>query len=294
MTNDTMAHEDAVNSLEALALDVLDGEERAPLVAHVAGCDICREELAALQASTSELAYLVAPLPMSTEQRERIRGRLLERAVLDRPHAAAHHTTPTSSRILMPHHAADIAQPPQKEHWYRNSTAWMAMAAGLIAVGSVAALVQVTHERDMLQEAYQLASTRSGTVDSLRDALVDRDRLIANLTGPHVAVMSLASAGVKAPSARMFWDQSVDQWTFVAHNMPAPRPGRAYQLWLVTPSAKISAGMFMPGPNGDAMVRATHALAKDALAAVAVTDEPEAGSPQPTTVPLIVATSSTR
>ena len=92
----------------------------------------------------------------------------------------------------------------------------------------------------------------------------------------------------------MFWDQSVDAWTFVAHNLPKPKTGRTYQLWLVTATQKISAGTFMPGVNGDAVVRATYALPKDALAAVAVTDEPEAGSAQPTTVPVIVGVKSSR
>jgi anti-sigma-K factor RskA len=88
----------------------------------------------------------------------------------------------------------------------------------------------------------------------------------------------------------MFWDQSVDAWTFVAHHLPAPKPGRTYQLWLVTPTSKISAGTFAPGTNGDAVVRAKYALPKNALAAVAVTDEPDSGSAQPTTAPFMVGT----
>ena len=125
-------------------------------------------------------------------------------------------------------------------------------------------------------------------LDSLRAAIGTRDRMIANLTGPEVAVVTLAASSPRAPSARMFWDQSVNAWTFVAHNMPQPRPGRSYQLWLVTAGAKISAGTFTPDGQGNATVRATYALSKDALAAVAVTDEPGDGSPQPTTSPVMV------
>ena len=113
--------------------------------------------------------------------------------------------------------------------------------------------------------------------------------MIANLTGAQVAVMTLASAGPQSPTGRMFWDQAHDAWTFVAHRVPMPKPGRTYQLWLVTPTAKISAGTFSPKPNGDVMMRATYALAKDSLAAVAVTDEPGSGSAQPTTAPFLIA-----
>ena len=87
----------------------------------------------------------------------------------------------------------------------------------------------------------------------------------------------------------MFWDQRHDAWTFVAHQVPMPKAGRTYQLWLVTPTAKISAGTFAPTPDGEVMMQATYALPKDSLAAVAVTDEPMGGSPEPTTQPFLVA-----
>jgi hypothetical protein len=57
-----------------------------------------------------------------------------------------------------------------------------------------------------------------------------------------------------------------------------PKSGRTYQLWLVTPTAKINAGTFMPKPDGEVMMRATYAMAGDSLAAVAVTDEPMGGN----------------
>jgi anti-sigma-K factor RskA len=126
-------------------------------------------------------------------------------------------------------------------------------------------------------------------LDSLRTAVASRDRMLASLTGPQVAVMKLAAAGPTAPSGMMFWDQRHDAWTFVAHQMPMPKAGRTYQLWLVTPTAKISAGTFMPRPDGEVMMQATYALPKDSLAAVAVTDEPMGGSPEPTTEPMMVA-----
>ena len=87
----------------------------------------------------------------------------------------------------------------------------------------------------------------------------------------------------------MFWDRKANTWTMIAHNMPELQNGRTYQLWLVTPTAKINAGTFMPKPNGEVMMRATMAMPTDSLAAVAVTDEPMGGSPQPTTAPMMVA-----
>lgn len=288
-----MAHEEAHESLEALALDALDPAERAAVMAHVAGCAICREEVTQLRASVAELSYAVAPIPMSAAQRDRVRARLMARAAADRGQAVDHPAAP-NARILVPHNAHDIAPIVHSENWMTSRASWIAFAAGIVAVVSATALLQVTRERDALRDAYRMTAGRSGTVDSLLTIVEDQDRLIANLTGPQVTVMTLASSGTRAPSARMFWDQAVNQWTFVAHNLPAPKQGRTYQLWLVTPTAKISAGTFTPSAKGDAVVRATYALPKDGLSAVAVTDEPMSGSPQPTTVPFIVGTSATR
>jgi anti-sigma-K factor RskA len=124
-------------------------------------------------------------------------------------------------------------------------------------------------------------------LDSLRTELADREQLVSALTGDRVRVVELTAAGARAPYGRMFWDQATDRWTFVAHNLPAPPSGRTYQLWLVTPTAKISAGTFTPRA-GQAVVRARYALARDSLRAVAVTEEPAGGVPQPTGPMIIV------
>lgn len=290
MTTTGMAHEQAREALEALALDALDVEERTAVLAHVTGCSICQQEVVSLQATASQLAYAVKPVPMSNAQRDRIRSRLAGRVAADRTHPPEVHAS-ANSVILIPHpeHAAHAGR-----HWFESPSSWLAMAATLVAAVSLATLYQVTKERDNVQRTYQFTQGRTSQVDSLRAAVDDRDRLIANITGPQVAVMTLTSEGVRAPWARMFWDQSANQWTFVAHNLPAPRSGRTYQLWLVTAKDKINAGIFSPDAKGDAVVRATYNLPKDALAAVAVTDEPSAGSPQPTTTPIIVGANSTR
>lgn len=290
MTTTGMAHEQARDALEALALDALDAEERVAVLAHVSTCSICQPELVALQATAGQLLYAVKPVPMSPAQRDRIRSRLAGRVAADRSHPAEVHPS-ASSVILVPNpaHAAHAGR-----HWFETPSSWVAMAASVVAAVSLATLAQVTKERDDIKRTYQFTQGRPSQVDSLRAAVDDRDRLIANLTGPQVSVMTLTSDGVRAPWARMFWDQSVNQWTFVAHNLPAPKSGRTYQLWLVTAKEKINAGTFSPDARGDAVVRASYPMPKDALAAVAVTDEPSAGSPQPTTTPFIIGANSTR
>jgi anti-sigma-K factor RskA len=80
----------------------------------------------------------------------------------------------------------------------------------------------------------------------------------------------------------MYWAPATDSGVFVGNDLPAPPAGRTYQLWLVTGEARISAGTFTPSADGTVLVRATYALPRDALRAVAVTVEAEGGAPQPT------------
>ena len=306
--SDGMTHEQAIEELEGLALDALDAYERDAVLAHVAECDTCRAELMLLQQATAYLASAVAPVPMSAAQRGRLRERLLARAVADRgdaraasgadAHAVASSSTISSSSSSSPSSSSavrPIGSARSVESRRMSGSRWLAIAASVIAVVSVGALMQVRSERDELRGVLQTAAAERGAravaLDSLRSVLTDRERLITNLTGEQVAVMSVGSSDIRSPSGRMFWDQQHGAWTFVGHHLPAPKAGRTYQLWLVTPTAKISAGTFTPDAAGHAIVRASYVLPKDGLSAIAVTDEPAAGSAQPTTEPFLVATS---
>jgi hypothetical protein len=296
--SDGMTHETAREALEALALDALDASEREAVMAHVAGCAECQGELAALESTANELALATPPRPMPTAQRDRVRARLLARAVADRSPEGAFadpldaETLPWGVEPAPTTRPSDVvALRPTRRGM--GAATWMAMAAGLVAILGVSAFLRASRERDALRASLEVAQAERGArlaaLDSLRTTLEDKDRMIANLTGAQVAVMTLASQSPTSPTGRMFWDQAHNAWTFVAHRVPMPQSGRTYQLWLVTPTAKINAGTFMPKPDGEVMMRATYAMPKDSLAAVAVTDEPMGGSPQPTTAPMMVA-----
>jgi len=292
-----MTHEQAREALEALALDALDASERDAVMAHVATCATCRSELVALERTANELAYAATPLPMPLAQRDRIRARLMARAGADResrePLAVVPPLRVEAGNV--PPAPADVTplRPYMPVRRAPGPAAWMAMAAGLVAILGVGAFLNASRERAALREALLAARAANGTqlaaLDSLRASLASRERMITNLIGPQVAVMTLASTDPASPTGRMFWDQQHNAWTLVAHRVPMPKAGRTYQMWLVTPTAKISAGTFMPSPDGEVMMQATYALPKDSLAAVAVTDEPMGGSPQPTTAPFLVA-----
>jgi hypothetical protein len=172
----------------------------------------------------------------------------------------------------------------------RRGAEWLAIAASVLVVVSAGLLWSALRDRENLRASLGVevaASQRAQqSRDSLRAVVASRDSLLAGITGRDVAVMTLTSRAARAPFAWMFWDKKQNTWTLIAHNMPALKAGRTYQLWLVTPTAKISAGTFDP-QNGDAVVRATYALAPSSLEALAVTEEPAGGMPQPTGEPVV-------
>ena len=89
------------------------------------------------------------------------------------------------------------------------------------------------------------------------------------MAGPDVKIVPLTDKSA-ARMGRMFWNRASNDWTMVVYTMTPPKPGMTYQVWLVTGSAKISAGTFHPDAAGHAFMQAKYALDRNALKAVAV------------------------
>ena len=272
-----LSHDEAFVELDAAAIEALDPSELEAVLAHAALCAVCRDELQFLRDIAAQLAFAAPVADSHSALEDRVRSRLVARVTAVRSAPAAEGAARAASARII----STLA-------WRRAE--WMAVAASILMVVSIGLLASVLRDRENLKDALkveiaqgQQARSRS---DSLRIAVMSRDSLISGLTGKDVAMMTLTSSGANAPFAHMFWDRSHNTWTLVAHNMPALKPGRTYQLWLVTSTAKISAGTFNSS-NGDAMIRATYALSAADLKALAVTEEPMGGMPQPTSAPVI-------
>jgi anti-sigma-K factor RskA len=301
-----MTHDEVREALGAEALGALDGGERERVLAHVAGCDACRAELDALREAASLVAHAAPHRPLAPARAADVRSRLLARAAADAP-------------VDMP--AAPLPRPSISDPWVEAAprveprpmaapprdgvipitaarrgrgamAGWLAAAASLLLL--IAAGVYASGLRRQV-DALQARATR---LEAERTRLAERvqrgEATVASLSGPAVKVIEMAAARPADPTGRMFWDTQTARWTFFAHNLPATRPGREYQLWLVTADRKISAGTFRPGPRGSAVVQAEYELPPESLQAVAVTEEPAGGQPQPTGAIVLAGAMSTR
>lgn len=260
MTMRSFTHEEASAELVAYSLGALTPDERAAIDSHLESCATCRDELRALTEAATALAGAVPSRPMDRIRSAGVKQRLLERARAE-------------SRGVTPIRSAAIPARPAKLAWWIAAAASVAFAVTLYQRGVVG------RERDDFRAALAAESLR---VASLQDSLAARERTLLAMAGADVKVVELVSNN-RRPNARMFWAQSTNTWTMFAHNLPTPAAGRTYQLWLITRDGqRISAGTFAPNPAGSAVVSAQYPLASDALQAIAVTEEPAGGVPQPT------------
>jgi hypothetical protein len=278
VTTTPMNHDEARELLAGLALDSIEAADEARVLArvlaHVATCQACAAEL-------KELRDAAAAIPVAAELRSqdnagraaRVKGRLMARV------------RESKNTTVVPTAAAKTGRGAS----FGNRAA---IAAGILCIASAGFSAMLWHDRSDLRNAIasirgrEAISTRSA--DSLRSALTERDKIIAGLTGRDMAMVRLTSNAKRETWALMFWNRETNAWTFVAHSLPPLAKGRTYQLWLVTANAKISAGTFAPSGNGEAVVSAVYALGRDALKAVAVTEEPEGGVAQPTGAVVVV------
>jgi anti-sigma-K factor RskA len=93
---------------------------------------------------------------------------------------------------------------------------------------------------------------------------------------------------VDGGQATLVYSKSEGKAVLVGHGIPAPPPGKAYQLWMIseqngTPTF-ASAGTFAPDSNGRVRTSASGDLANTSQ--MGVTVEPAAGSNQPTSAPI--------
>lgn len=307
-------------ALADLALGLLPAAEAVRLMAIVQTSPALQAELASLRGATNALGHGVAAAPMAADRKAAMRERLLRRAttapgeadsasttqgngatsapMFDAMFTAAPRATPSSTPSLRLEPRESRTTPVIHEVQVPARLSLVQRVSPFLALAATAAFgLAVFRLQDILQQRNDAeAALRVATVAEvqLKARVAESESLIEAMSGAAVRVVDMVSTQKKAPGARMFWDRRADRWTLVTHDLPAVRRGRTYQLWLVTAKAeKIGVGTFNTDARGRAVVRASFALPETDLAAIAITEEPSGGSPQPTGA-ILVAGAATR
>jgi anti-sigma-K factor RskA len=135
------------------------------------------------------------------------------------------------------------------------------------------------------KRAGELAQTRGEMIQ----VAAERDRVfqaLSFLNQPETRQVGFA----KGPRGNVFLNPSRGI-LLISSNLPRLDPGRIFEMWVIPKGgAPRPAGLFQANPDGTAVHILAGALDRASLNAVAVTVEPAAGSPAPTS-PIIIAAS---
>jgi len=246
-------HEQFAEDLALYALGELGGEERAPLERHLEDCAGCRRELEALRGDMSLLALSTG----GAKPPARSRQRLVDAIAREPRQVAVPRRRPWWA--LVPSFAAAVMAVVVVFFWREN----LALERRMDDLRS-----QFTQQQAELQRAREIVSTLTAT-----DAM--HVTLVAAKTPPQ-------------PQGKVMYMKDRASLIFMASNIPAPPPAKAYELWLIPmKGAPMPAGMFTPDAHGSAMVINPPLPSGVEAKAFAITVEPEAGSAAPT-MPIVM------
>jgi len=253
--------------LEAYALGALDVPERAALEAHLAtNCPDCVTALKEARWLVSQLAYIA---PEAVGPSDMLRGRLMK---IVREEAAQE-----ASRTTAAARASKTTVP----YWM-----WAAVAA-LLAVTIYTSwdANQLNHQmRDINDRAIAELRSRSKIEEEL--AAVRREAAI--LSDPASAKILLAGGQPGTTALQASWHAKLGI-VVSGQKIPPPANGRVLQLWLIpkAPGGKpLPSQVVRPDADGNFVLLVPNPPEEMAeTKALAVTDEPVGGSPQPTTTP---------
>ncbi|CAQ00686.1 putative membrane protein [Clavibacter sepedonicus] len=275
----------------AYALGAVDAEEAAEVEALLERDPVLRAEVEELRATAADLAWTTEPVAPSPRLKVDIMAMLdvtpqlpplaAPSAVTDDARRPAPVTPlrPAASSDAVPDAAVPASSAPRgrlgsasaraSERWFRKPGAIIGVAAAavVLVVGGVVVGTN-TGGPDTSQapvaSAYERVTTASDVVIDKRDVV-----------GGGTATVYFSASEAK---------------TAVVLNDASPLPeGRVLQMWYVGASGPVSAGV-MPEEDG-----AGHAVLEGSYTpgdTVAITVEPDGGSEQPTTEPIVAVTST--
>jgi anti-sigma-K factor RskA len=267
------------------ALGALSQHEARAFAAHLQeGCEACHAELERFNHIVDALGIAPVPVAPPAHLRDLLATRI-EKEESEAPPESESVVQFTQKLSRMP----DSPAPARSA--FSRVLPWAAAAALLIA--AVYSFTSWRSERQSLRAELERergrASDAAGENRRLKDELGEKSELSYELaqinsvlSSPQWRVIPLAGQET-APnsSARVYWDVQGNRWVLTADLPPAPE-GKVYQLWFVTPTEKISAGLITTDKAGHGFAVVPFPPGAAQLAAAAITLEPQGGSQQPT------------
>jgi anti-sigma-K factor RskA len=253
-----MTHDELDGLYELYALGVLDAEEKDEIDEHLAR--ECRECTAQLRRAV-EVTALFATLPEQVTPPKRLRKRVLASV------------------------GARQAAPPWTMVW---AAAAACLAIALVVVGmKMAGDLDDTHRELRAANAEREQARRE--LQSSQRQVSDMQAALQFLNEPETVVATFGGGAPLPPRGRILVNPNRGVLLIASHLPPAPE-GKTYEMWVVPKKgAPQPAGLFQSDAQGNVMHLLPGRVDRAQTAAIAVSLEPQSGSPAPTTKPFIVA-----
>jgi anti-sigma-K factor RskA len=172
---------------------------------------------------------------------------------------------------------------------------WMLALSGFAAVALLAATIGWAQLVNTGPEIAHLQAELAGVQAELKQTQtqVAAAQQQASQLQAQIASAQKVLASLQGETGRGAILQAKDGTTVFAAQLPPLKPGRVYQLWRIqSGNAPTSVGIFTVDLQGYGIKPLATNQEPQAGETIAVTNEPDGGSPSPTSNPLIVGTSA--
>lgn len=255
---------------EEYALGVLEGEERAELEEHLARSgDPCIAGVARARWVVAQLAH-AAP---DAQPPAALRNKIMDAA----------QRSAENARGAVPMEKIKLSRP------RALFPLWAWVAATALALITAYSIRQMNNQNDQLAQLRKQMKLATAQNQALQNQL-DMDRMVAMvMMSPDSKQIKLMPKEKGMPMVLAYMHPHMGV-AITADQMPSMPAARTLQLWFVPKSGKpVSAAIFRPDSMGQIGMVAPVTVPPNEIAALAITDEPAGGSPQPTTTPAWVA-----
>lgn len=170
---------------------------------------------------------------------------------------------------------------PKAERW------WL---TGVLAVGMAASLLFALQRNSQVTTLTASLAQRDSLLRTKTVKLAQRDSALNTvLEAQRNLVLINLGAVENGPGVQFFWNVKDRRGVLHAFNLKPAAPGRTYQLWLIKDGKPVPSRLFNADPDEHGLVWGIELPENtNGVSALAITDEPAGGSPQPTTTPFLV------
>lgn len=255
---------------EAYALGALDPPEHAALEAHLAtGCPQCTKAVAEARWLVSQLAYTANEAHPS----DMLKGRLMQTVRAEAQSAKSGRGGGGAGSRATPY--------------------WMAAGIAALLLITIYSAWNAHRMQEELRASNERIAARMGEertrsqqkIAAMEEQVAEMRRENAILTDPTAVKITLMPQKIQAPQLVAMW-QEKNGIVLTGQKVPMPTGNHVLQLWLIPKAAgakPMPSVTLRPDANGKLVMVVAHPP-EDVhdIKALAITEEPEGGSPQPT------------